>query len=229
MTTEQQDQSALSFLRDGAARHEGAATAVLPDMRNALTNLPPNQAGLRIAGVDVLRQLLVPDGAIGSIAAGTLGPNSQAVRAILFDKTAETNWSLGWHQDRTISVVERVEVDGFGPWTVKREMHHVVPPFDLLAGMVTLRVHLDDVPSTNAPLLIAPGSHLLGRVPVNEIEAVVRKCGTRMCVAQAGDVWLYATPLLHASKPATRPAHRRVLQVDYAAQDLPGGLQWLGV
>jgi ectoine hydroxylase-related dioxygenase (phytanoyl-CoA dioxygenase family) len=95
--------------------------------------------------------------------------------------------------------------------------------------MVTLRVHLDDVPDTNAPLLIAPGSHLLGRVPVNDIAAVVRDCGTRMCLAQAGDIWLYATPLVHASKAATRPVHRRVLQVDYAAQKLPGGLQWLGV
>jgi hypothetical protein len=26
-----------------------------------------------------------------------------------------------------------------------------------------------------------------------------------------------------------QPAHRRVLQIDYAARDLPGGLAWLGV
>jgi hypothetical protein len=34
----------------------------------------------------------------------------------------------------------------------------LAPPFDLLAGMVTLRLHLDPVPATNARLLIAPGS-----------------------------------------------------------------------
>jgi hypothetical protein len=156
MTTEQQHQSALSLLHDGAERLQGAATTVLPDIHNALANLPPNQAGLQIASVKALRQLLALDSAIGSIAASTLGPTCRSVRAILFDETAETNWSLGWHQDRTISVVERVEVDGFGPWTVKRNLHHVAPPFDLLTGMVTLRVHLDDVPSINAPLLIAP-------------------------------------------------------------------------
>jgi hypothetical protein len=229
MSIEQPDQPALSFLHDGAERCEGAASIVLPEIRNALPNLPPKQAGLRIAGIEALRQLLAPDGTIGTIAASILGSNCRSVRAILFDKTAEANWSLGWHQDRTISVVERVEIDGFGPWTVKQGVHHVAPPFDLLAQMVTLRVHLDDVPDTNAPLLIAPGSHLLGRVPVNDIAAVVRDCGTRMCLAQAGDIWLYATPLVHASKAATRPVHRRVLQVDYAAQKLPGGLQWLGV
>jgi hypothetical protein len=195
MSIGQPSQAALSFLHDGAERSEGAASIVLPEIRNALPNLPPKQAGLRIAGIETLRQLLAPDEADGTIAARILGPNCRSVRAILFDKTAEANWSLGWHQDRTIGVVERVDVDGFGPWTVKQGVHHVAPPFDLLAQMVTLRVHLDDVPDTNAPLLIAPGSHLLGRVPVNDIAAVVRDCGTRMCLAQAGDIWLYATPL----------------------------------
>jgi hypothetical protein len=35
--------------------------------------------------------------------------------------------------------------------------------------------------------------------------------------------------ILHASEAARRPARRRVLQVDYAARDLPGALEWLGV
>jgi hypothetical protein len=67
---------------------------------------------------------------------------------------AATNWSVAWHQDRTIAVMERVDVEGFGPWTVKSGLLHVAPLFDLLAGMLTLRVHLDPVPETNAPLLV---------------------------------------------------------------------------
>jgi hypothetical protein len=35
--------------------------------------------------------------------------------------------------------------------------------------------------------------------------------------------------ILHASQAADQPARRRVLQIDYAATDLPGGLTWLGV
>jgi hypothetical protein len=50
--------------------------------------------------------------------------------------------------------MERVDVEGFGPWTVKSGLLHVAPLFDLLAGMLTLRVHLDPVPETNAPLLV---------------------------------------------------------------------------
>jgi len=54
---------------------------------------------------------------------------------------------LGWHQGRTIVVKQRIEVNGFGPWSIKSGMMHVEPPFDLLARMLTLRVLLDPVPT----------------------------------------------------------------------------------
>ncbi|WP_445214753.1 phytanoyl-CoA dioxygenase family protein [Brevundimonas sp. BR2-1] len=92
-----------------------------------------------------------------------------------------------------------------------------------------MRAHLDDVPSSNAPLLIAPGSHTFGRIAVEDVDQVVKQCGTATCLAEAGDVWLYATPILHASEAATDPTSRRVLQVDFAAEALPHGLEWLGV
>jgi ectoine hydroxylase-related dioxygenase (phytanoyl-CoA dioxygenase family) len=136
---------------------------------------------------------------------------------------------LGWHQDRTIAVKQRVPVDGFVTWSVKGGMLHVEPPFELLSGMVTLRAHIDPVPAGNAPLLIAPGSHKLGRIAEDDVRDVVRRRGTVACLAEAGDIWLYATPILHASEAAAAPAHRRVLQVDFAVGGLPGGLEWLGV
>ena len=122
-----------------------------------------------------------------------------------------------------------MEVEGFGPWTVKNGIPHVAPPLALLAGMVTLRVHLDPVTARNAPLLVAPGSHGLGSIAGPAVAEVVRRCGSVACLADAGDVWLYATPILHASEAATEPAHRRVLQVDFAVGELPSGLDWYGV
>jgi ectoine hydroxylase-related dioxygenase (phytanoyl-CoA dioxygenase family) len=176
-----------------------------------------------------LRPFLSPAGPVGQVPVSVLGRECLPVRAILFDKSAEQNWSLGWHQDRTIALRQRIDVEGFGPWSVKSGMVHVEPPFDLLAGMVTVRVHLDAVPLTNAPLLVAPGSHKRGRIPTAEIPEVVRQCGVIPCLAEAGDAWLYATPILHASDAAVEPKHRRLLQVDYAVGQLPGGLQWLGI
>lgn len=219
----------VDFDAYGARLFKGALKPCLEPLETALSTLRQSQAGLRLHGIEALRTLLAPEGCIGAVAASILGASAAPVRAILFNKSAETNWSLAWHQDRTICVKDKHESQGFGPWTIKSGLIHVAPPFDLLRRMVTLRAHLDDVPITNAPLLIAPGSHLHGRVAINEVDKIVALCGTVACVAEAGDIWLYATPILHASEKAAIPASRRVLQVDYAAEELPGSLEWLGV
>ena len=224
------DANRLTFSQHGAQRFRSAVSeATLGGIASLVACVPAGNAGTRLHGITALQPLLAPTGPVGAIAARVLGEACQPVRAILFDKTPATNWSLAWHQDRTIAVVRRIDVDGFGPWTVKSGLHHVAPPFDLLAGMVTLRVHLDPVPATNAPLLIAPGSHRLGRICEADVPRVVRQCGTFACLAEAGDIWLYATPIWHASEPALNPMHRRVLQADYAIGELPGGLKWLRV
>lgn len=218
----------LQLERDGAERLVGAAREVLPDLM-AVAGRTAVVAGARLHGDVELARLLDSGGAIGRIAAARNGVAARPIRAILFDKSPQTNWGLGWHQDRTIAVRARCEVPGFGPWTVKRGMPHVAPPIELLERMLTIRIHLDDVPADNAPLRIAPGSHRLGRIAEDDIDGVVRECGVSECLAAAGDVWLYATPILHASEASRKPGRRRVLQVDFAAEALPGGLEWLGV
>lgn len=219
----------LTLETDGAVQFDRAALSILPDLRAIADAQPHERAGVRLYGVTGLRPLLANDGILGMLAAAKLGAGCRPVRAVLFDKTETTNWALGWHQDRTIVARERIDVPGFGPWTVKAGLTHVGPPQDLLADMLTMRVHLDDVPDTNAPLLIAPGSHQLGRIPEAKITRIVERYGVVTCLAEAGDVWLYATPILHASAAAASPARRRVLQIDFAAVDLPEGLCWLGI
>lgn len=148
---------------------------------------------------------------------------------MLFDKSLGRNWALGWHQDRVIAVRERIPVPGFEHWTMKAGIPHVEPPFALLESMLTLRIHLDDVTDSNAPLLVAPGSHRLGAVAELDLKTAVSRLGVLKCRAAAGDVWIYAAPILHASERAIEPGHRRVIQLSYSADDLPGGLEWLGV
>ena len=92
--------------------------------------------------------------------------------------------------------------------------------------MVTLRVHLDAVDDANAPLRIAVGSHRLGRIAADQAEPVAASGEQTVCCADPGDIWAYRTPILHTSERARVPARRRVLQVDYADFDLPGGLEW---
>ncbi|CCD98622.1 phytanoyl-CoA dioxygenase family protein [Bradyrhizobium sp. STM 3809] len=230
MTSVLSPDQATHFAGAGALHMPAALDAsVLRDLAAALSRHAPAQAGTRLHGVAALTPFLANDGPVGRAAAAVLGDATRPVRAVYFDKTAQANWAVPWHQDRTIVVCNRIEVAGFGPWTIKGGLQHVAPPDAVLARMLTLRVHLDAVPDGNAPLLIAPGSHRLGRIAEADVPGVVARCGTVMCCAEPGDIWLYATPILHASEPSAQPGHRRVLQVDFAADALPGGLKWLGV
>jgi hypothetical protein len=221
---------ALDLANDGA---QHAPAALSRDdvfaLRRAFPATPHARPGMRVYGDVALNALLSANGAIGRIAAHHLGLDARPVRAILFDKTPSQNWAVPWHQDRTIAVRARRNVAGFGPWSVKGGVTHVEPPFDIMARMLTLRVHLDECGADNAPLLVAPGSHRQGRVAAAEAAAIAQARGPLSCHATMGDVWIYSTPILHASERARRPTHRRVLQVDYAALTLPGGLEWLGL
>ena len=219
MTLELEPEGAQLFARliDGSGL--GALQRMLPQS---------TKPGERIYGnADLSRWL--SDGPVGEIARGIVGPSSQPVRAILFDKTPGANWALGWHQDRTIAVRERVDRSGFDHWNFKAGVTHVEPPFGFIERMITVRIHLDPVPEDNAPLLIALGSHRCGKIEEGQIDQVVEGGDTFACTAEAGDVWLYRTAVLHASARSTSGRSRRVLQVDYSADALPGGLEWLGV
>ncbi len=219
----------LNFERDGAVRLERAALSILPDLEALLMDLPNDRAGVRIYGRPELAALLSPDSCFGRVLQPYVVTQHRPVRAIMFDKSAETNWALGWHQDRTIAVKERRDVPGFGPWSIKAGVQHVEPPFDMTEHMVTTRIHLDDVPSDNAPLLIALGSHRMGKLRESEMGLVASRNPTMECIASTGDVWVYSTPIVHASAASDLKARRRVLQVDYAPFDLPGELEWQGI
>lgn len=219
----------LTLEKDGAVRADHAALSVVDRLTTILAPFAADAPGIRLHGVPGLSDLLDATGPIGAIAAGYARGPMMPVRALLFDKTRRTNWSLGWHQDRTIAVRSRIDSPGFGPWTVKAGIQHVEPPFDIIGRMITLRVHLDPVPDDNAPLLVAPSSHRLGRIAESDIAATIERCGAMTCLADSGDVWVYATAILHASAAAEMPARRRVLQVDYSADELPAGLDWAGI
>jgi ectoine hydroxylase-related dioxygenase (phytanoyl-CoA dioxygenase family) len=154
-----------------------------------------------------------------------LGPGATPVRGIFFDKTPGANWPVAWHQDLTLAVTRRIEIDGWTNWTVKGGSHHVNPPVSILESMVTLRVMLDDCDTENGPLRVIPGSHRLGRLSRDRI---VKECASREereCLGCAGDVLMMRPLLLHASSAARRASHRRVIHLEFAAQGaIPVGL-----
>jgi hypothetical protein len=46
------------------------------------------------------------------------------------------------------------------------------------------------------------------------------------CIADRGDAILMRPLLLHASSAAVVPTSRQVIHIEYAAEDLPDGMEW---
>lgn len=161
-----------------------------------------------------LRQLVEP----------VLGPGYFVVKSIYFDKPETSNWYVAYHQDLTISVREKHDVPGFGPWTVKSNQFAVQPPLAILENIVTVRIHLDDTDETNGALKVIPGSHCKGIYRPETIDWTVEK--EVFCCVPKGGAMLMKPLLLHSSLRSTGTHRRRVIHLEFSNMELPEGLEW---
>ena len=148
------------------------------------------------------------------------------MRGVYLDKHKDANWKVAWHQDLTIAVRQRKEVEGYGPWSIKVGIQHVQPPVAVLEKMLAVRVHLDDTDESNGALRVIPGSHRHGRLNSEDIQDWKASSTPVSCAVKRGGVMLLRPLLLHASSLAFAPGHRRVLHFEYAAGELGSGLEW---
>ena len=156
-----------------------------------------------------------------------LGANARLVRGLLFDKTQGGNWRVSWHQDRSISVAQQLDTPGYGPWSLKAGVIHVQPPVEVLQSMLTIRISLDRCDLENGPLRVLPGTHAYGLLSDEEIASMRADIEPFPCTAPAGGAVLMRPLLLHSSQVARTSRHRRVVHLEFAGIDLPGGLEWL--
>ncbi len=155
-----------------------------------------------------------------------LGNSAFAYKATLFDKSTDANWLVAWHQDVSIPVSCRIDMPDWRGWSRKDDVDYVLPPDTLLAGLLAVRIHLDDCDEQNGPLRVVPGSDADGRLSVDAIRAcVVRSRPVTIC-GTAGSALFMRPLLVHASSKATSSQRRRVLHIEFAAADLPFGLEW---
>ena len=217
--------------RDGVALVPDAVPSDVLDVVAAATE--PILAGLSRVQGGVRDMLAVP--AVRELARSpgvrrwvepVLGPDCVAVNGTLFDKAAGRNWKVPFHQDVTIRVRQRREVPGFETWWEKGGVPHVWPPAAVVERMLAVRVHLDDCGPDNGPLRVIPGSHRAGVLTSDEIEWWKARVPEAACPAGRGGLVVMRPLLLHASSAAERPARRRVVHIDFAVPELPGGLEW---
>ncbi|UOR06405.1 phytanoyl-CoA dioxygenase family protein [Hymenobacter aerilatus] len=195
-----------------ATSHNFRRTQDLFAIRNLLGEIPELQRALF---TPKLRQLL-----------DTLFPNTTPclTKAIYFDKPAQSNWLVAWHQDLMHNVNQRLDFLGFSPWSTKSDNVSVQPPREILESICTLRLHLDDCNATNGALKVVPRSHQCGAIPAANLPAYTLNAIT--CPVPAGGVMLMKPLTLHASNRSTSARPRRVIHLEFSAAELPSGLHW---
>jgi hypothetical protein len=226
---------ASTFQRDGYfIRNKVVSDDVVQHLRLAVAAIPDREEVRRRRSVYGVRNLLEICPAVRELAAEStirqfvtpvLGDHAFAVRAIFFDKVPHANWSLFWHQDNVIAVKERLEVPGFLAWSQKAGVWQVQPPVEVLAQMIAVRVHLDDCDPGNGPLRVLPGSHRFGWLD-DELDAWKARVPELICAVKCGGIVAMRPLILHASAPSEKVGHRRVIHIEYAAAELPAGLDW---
>ena len=171
--------------------------------------------------------LLSRSNPITSLVRAVIGGEARAVRGLFFDKIPAANWPVQWHQDLSIAVAEKKDIEGWQGWSLKHGIPHVQPPAAILERMLTIRLHLDDCGADSGPLKVRPGTHGLGRLSRQRIDELAVDVPEEICCLAAGDALVMRPLLLHASSPAREPNHRRVIHLEFAPADLlPPGLSW---
>ncbi len=146
------------------------------------------------------------------------------VKSIYFDKPEDSNWFVAYHQDLTISVDKKLDLEGFGPWTIKHQQFAVQPPLSILKDNFTIRIHLDDTDEGNGALKVIPQSNLRGVYRPETINwSVETEC---LCPVKEGGIMFMKPLLLHASNRTINQRKRRVIHIEFSRSLLPDNLQW---
>jgi len=166
-------------------------------------------------------QPIVQHPAVAEMIRHSVGPTAGLVRGLYFDKPPGQGWALALHRDRTIAVAEHCDPpQPFSKPTRKSGVPHVEATRELLASMLTIRLHLDPMGDQNGPLVVIPGSHR--DIDDETADSVEIHC-------QRGDLFVMRPLLVHGSRtsdPDTE-THRRVIHLEIApTEHLPGDYRW---
>ncbi|SHG67752.1 Phytanoyl-CoA dioxygenase (PhyH) [Chryseobacterium oranimense] len=167
---------------------------------------------------------LVFNGNVKAIIRELFGEKYFVVKSIYFDKPETSNWYVAYHQDLTISVDKKLKMQGFGPWTTKKNQFAVQPPLPVLENIYTIRIHLDDTDENNGALKVVPGSHAKGIYRPETIDWNVET--EEICKVEKGGIMIMKPLTLHGSNRTTDGRRRRVIHIEFSDMELPEELNW---
>jgi len=176
-----------------------------------------SRAGIRHAlGIGPIARLAGAPQLTG-LAGQVLGGGAFPFRATLFEKSPLSNWLVAWHQDIALPLGSRLDLPGWGPWSLKGGVTYAHAPASVLRQVLALRVHLDDSTRDNGLLRVLPRTHTNGVLTDDAIHSLSVKIAPVECVVPRGGVLAMRPLLVHASSKSRVGMPRRVLHIEYAA------------
>ncbi|GEM50738.1 phytanoyl-CoA dioxygenase [Empedobacter brevis NBRC 14943 = ATCC 43319] len=169
-------------------------------------------------------QKLIFNPKLNEIIEKLFGQNYFVVKSIYFDKPETSNWYVSYHQDLTISVDQKIELENFSPWTTKQNQFAVQPPIEILENIFTIRIHLDETDENNGALRVVEKSHLKKIYRPETIDWETEKEVT--CNVEKGGIMIMKPLILHSSSKTTNNKKRRVIHIEFSDIDLPNELNW---
>ncbi len=145
-------------------------------------------------------------------------------KSIYFDKPEKSNWFVAYHQDLTISVDKKIDVENFENWAVKQNQYAVQPPKEILENNFTIRIHIDKTTKDNGALKVINNSHSKGILRIENLDFENEK--ETICEVEKGGIMIMKPLLFHASNKTTNNERRRVIHIEFSKQELPAELQW---
>ena len=201
------------FVRAGlfSGREIASMTSQLSD-----SGFARGRAGLRHALQHAGIARLAEDARLLGIAREVLGATAVPFRATLFDKSPTSNWLVVWHQDTALPLRNRVDAEGWGPWSKKAGILYAHAPTSALERILALRIHLDDSTPENGPLRVLPGTHRLGVLSDEEVHDLAQVTRAADCTVARGGVLAMRPLLIHSSSKMQAQVSRRVIHIEYA-------------
>ena len=146
-------------------------------------------------------------------------------KAIYFDKPSESNWFVAFHQDLSISVDKKADLNDYINWTFKKGQNGVQPPIKILQDTITIRIHLDQTEKDNGALKVIPKSHLRGIIRADSKDWNTEN--ELICEVEKGGIMLMKPLILHASNRTINGKKRRVIHLEFNKHKLTEPLNWL--
>ena len=175
-------------LIDGSAADLAQAAAIFDSLR------AKGNESARIAPDHPLIAALLAQPAVRDLVAEAVGLGAKPVLAIAFDEPAKAASFQPWHQAPCAA------------------------PDDARARWLTLRWHLDLIGPADGGLRVLPGSHKKGRLTTEEIAVLAAETPAVELAVSAGTVLALRPLLVQGARRRTTRGHRRILQVELAAQ-----------